>query len=110
MNIVSQETMSEARRNYTGTKKIPFLLNGQQEFAEKKIVNGEMAQGLVKKMLRLPENPTAEQISGEIDSVLADNTVKAVLAQAHIVSVPPQGGTEGSDNSDGFFTKATVAL
>ena len=42
MNIVSQETMSEARRNYTGTKKIPFLLNGQQEFAEKKIVNGEV--------------------------------------------------------------------
>ena len=42
MNIVSQETMSEARRNYTGTKKIPFLLDGLQEFAEKKIVNGEM--------------------------------------------------------------------
>lgn len=76
----------------------------------KEKVSGEMAQGLVKKMLRLPENPTAEQISGEIDSVLADNTVKAVLAQAHIDTVPPQGGTEGSDNSDGFFTKATVAL
>lgn len=76
----------------------------------KEKVSGEMAQGLVKKMLRLPENPTAEQISGEIDSVLADNTVKAVLAQAHIDTVPPQGGTESNDNSDGFFTKATVAL
>ena len=76
----------------------------------KEKVSGEMAQGLVKKMLRLPENPTAEQISGEIDSVLADNTVKAVLAQAHIDTVPPAGGTEGNDNNGGFFTKATVAL
>lgn len=42
MNIVSQETMMEARRNYTGTSKVPFVCNGQTEFAEKKIVNGEM--------------------------------------------------------------------
>ncbi|SDO86330.1 hypothetical protein [Selenomonas ruminantium] len=78
----------------------------------KEKVCGEMAQGLVKKMLRLPENPTAEQISGEIDSVLADNTVKAVLAQAHIDTVPPAGSTgEGNnENSSGYFTTATAAL
>ena len=42
MNIVSQETMLEARRKYTGTTKIPFLYGGKTEYADKKIVNGEM--------------------------------------------------------------------
>ena len=42
MNIVSQETLMEARRKYTGTTKIPFGFGGKTEYAEKKIVNGEM--------------------------------------------------------------------
>ena len=47
-------------------------------------VTGEMAQGLVKKMLRVPADATKEVIAGEIDKVLADETVRGILAQAHI--------------------------
>ena len=74
-------------------------------------VSGEMAQNLVKKMLRVPDDATEEQIAGEIDSVLADDTVKAVLAQSHLDTVPPapQGGNSGNDES-GFFSTGMTAL
>lgn len=74
-------------------------------------VSGEMAQNLVKKMLRVPDDATEEQIAGEIDSVLADDTVKAFLAQSHIDTVPPasQGGNGGNDAS-GFFSTGMTAL
>ena len=74
-------------------------------------VSGEMAQNLVKKMLHVPDDATEEQIAGEIDSVLADDTVKAFLAQSHIDTVPPapQGGNDGNDAS-GFFSTGMTAL
>lgn len=74
-------------------------------------VSGEMAQNLVKKMLRVPDDATEEQIAGEIDSVLADDTVKAFLAQSHIDTVPPasQGGNDCNDAS-GFFSTGMTAL
>ena len=42
MNIVSQETMLDKRRKYTGTTRVPFTFGGKTEYAEKKLVNGEM--------------------------------------------------------------------
>jgi hypothetical protein len=42
MNIVSQETMIAARRQYSGECKVPFVLNGKVDYADKKIINGEM--------------------------------------------------------------------
>lgn len=77
----------------------------------KEKVCGEMAQNLVKKMLRVPDDATEEQIAGEIDSVLADDTVKAFLAQSHLDTVPPasQGGNGGNDAS-GFFSTGMTAL
>lgn len=74
-------------------------------------VSGEMAQNLVKKMLRVPDDATEEQIAGEIDSVLADDTVKAVLAQSHLDTIPPapQGSNSGNDES-GFFSTGMTAL
>lgn len=42
MNIISQETMMESRRKYSGEKQVPFVLGGQVDYATKKIVNGEM--------------------------------------------------------------------
>lgn len=74
-------------------------------------VSGEMAQNLVKKMLRVPDDAAEEQIAGEIDSVLADDTVKAFLAQSHLDTVPPasQGGNGGNDAS-GFFSTGMTAL
>ena len=34
--------MLDARRKYTGTTKVPFIFGGRTEYADKKIVNGEM--------------------------------------------------------------------
>lgn len=74
-------------------------------------VSGEMAQNLVKKMLRVPDNATEEQIAGEIDSVLADDTVKAFLAQSHIDTVPPTSqGSNGGNDASGFFSTGMTAL
>lgn len=42
LNIVSQESMLEARRKANIETQIPFIFNGKKEFATKKIVNGEM--------------------------------------------------------------------
>lgn len=72
-------------------------------------VSGEMAQSLVKKLLHVEDGATEEAICGEIDSILADETVKAVLAQAHVDSVPPTGAQEQSGAS-GFFTSSMTAL
>lgn len=74
----------------------------------KEKVSGEMAQNLIKKMIHLPENPTKEQIVGEIDSLLADDTVKAVLAQAHIDKTPPAGIPSGETKSDLFVTRKSA--
>lgn len=74
-------------------------------------VSGEMAQNLVKKMLRVPDDATEEQIAGEIDSVLADDTVKAFLAQSHIDTVPPTSqGSNGGNDASGFFSTGMTAL
>lgn len=45
-------------------------------------VTGEIAQALVKKMLKVPAgNVTKEQIIGEIDKILEDETVKAIIGK-----------------------------
>ena len=80
----------------------------QIDAAIKEKVSGEMAQGLVKKMLHLPENPTKEQICGEIDGLLADETVKTILAQAHVDKVPPACTPSGEMKSDLFVTRKSA--
>lgn len=63
----------------------------------KEKVAGEMAQALVKKMLVVPENATKEQIAGEIDKLLEDETVKAAISKFY-VDKPPiigDGGNKG---------------
>lgn len=47
-------------------------------------VTGEMAQNLIKKMLVVPDNATKEQITGEIDKLLADETLKETFSKLHI--------------------------
>ena len=42
MNIVSDETMIEARRKYNGEVKIPFKIGNEIDYATKKMANGEM--------------------------------------------------------------------
>ena len=72
-------------------------------------VSGEMAQSLVKKMLHVEDGATEETICGEIDGILADDTVKAVLAQAHIDTVPPATQEDKAQES-GFFVSSMTAL
>lgn len=42
LKVVSQDTLLEARRKYTGESKIPFIFNGKLDYVNKKIINGEM--------------------------------------------------------------------
>ncbi len=58
----------------------------------KEKVAGEMAQALVKKMLNVPENATKEQIAGEIDKLLADETIKAAIGKFYVDKPPILGG------------------
>ena len=50
----------------------------------KEKVAGEMAQALVKKMLQVPESATKEQIAGEIEKLLQDETVKEAIGKLHV--------------------------
>lgn len=52
--------------------------------ALKEKVAGEMAQALVKKMLQVPEGATKEQIAGEINKLLEDETVKTAIGKFHV--------------------------
>lgn len=61
-------------------------------------VSGEMAQGLIVKMLDVPEDATKEKIAGEIDTLLADETVKAAIGKLYTDNPPVIGGTGGSGN------------
>lgn len=50
----------------------------------KEKVAGEIAQALVKKMLHVPEDANKEQIAGEIDKLLADETVKSAIGKFYV--------------------------
>jgi hypothetical protein len=49
----------------------------------KEKVTGEMAQGLILKMLKPRDGATKEVIAGEIDTLLADDSVKAMISRLH---------------------------
>jgi hypothetical protein len=69
-------------------------------------VTGEMAQALVRKMLT-GKSATEEQIAGEIDGILADETIKGVISKMYTEGPAPKGsGKEG--NSSLVAKKATV--
>ncbi|PRR85972.1 hypothetical protein [Clostridium luticellarii] len=69
----------------------------------KEKVTGEMAQNLIKKMLKVEDGAAKEVISGEIDNILKDEFVKNLISQEHLdmptgTEVPgtPAGGNIGS--------------
>lgn len=62
-------------------------------------VAGEMAQALVKKVLHVPEEATKDQIAGEIDKLLGDETIKEAISKFHI-DKPPMAGGSGSGGSE----------
>lgn len=61
------------------------------EVLKEKVV-GEMAQALVKKMLQVPEGATKEQIAGEIDKLLKDETIKTAISKFYVDKPPIIGG------------------
>ncbi|AJA42406.1 hypothetical protein AJ85_05690 [Alkalihalobacillus alcalophilus ATCC 27647 = CGMCC 1.3604] len=64
----------------------------------KEKVTGEMAQGLVLKMINPSEDATKEQIAGEVEELLKDETVKSALS-AHFVSSTPIVGEMNNPNN-----------
>ena len=61
----------------------------------KEKVAGEMGQVLVKKMLQVQEGATKEQIAGEIDKLLKDETIKTAISKFY-VDKPPIIGDGGN--------------
>ena len=69
-------------------------------------VSGEMAQNVVKKMLHTDSSDEAV-IAGEIDSILADKSVQALLANTKIDIVPP---INVNNNNNSFFVTKKVSI
>lgn len=77
----------------------------------KEKVTGEMAQSLVKKMLSVPDNATKEQIAGEIDKILADETTKDTFSKLHIDTPAGIGTSNAADkNKSGMLKARTVSI
>lgn len=62
----------------------------------KEKVSGEMAQALILKMVSAKPGSTREMIVGEIDSLLADSTVKEMISRLHTDSPSITGGAGSS--------------
>lgn len=80
MDVV--EVAKEGKKAIDESTKEDFSKTIDKVVSEK--VTGEMAQGLVKKMLKVEEGTTEEVIAGEIDKILADDLMKKVLSDKHI--------------------------
>ena len=63
----------------------------------KEKVSGEMAQGLVRKMLRVADDATKEQVAGEIDRLLEDETIKAAVGRFHVDKPAAVGGSGSNE-------------
>ena len=59
----------------------------------KEKVTGEQAQILVNRMLNIADDATKEEISGEIDTLLADETLKVFLGKSFAEQPAPRGGS-----------------
>lgn len=69
-------------------------------------VTGEIAQGLVKKMIKCKEGASKEVIAGEIDSILKDDLVQNLISNSH-KDVPP-GISSRKDNNNGSSSSVRV--
>lgn len=71
-------------------------------------VSGEQAQALVKRMIQVADGSTKEQISGEIDNLLKDETIKDILGKQFVDSSVAAGGS-GSQASEHKHLKTKSA-
>lgn len=84
MDVV--EVAKKAHEAAENSKKAEFQKAIDDVVKEK--VAGEMAQNLVKKMLKVEDGATKEIISGEIDNILKDDFVKNFISSEHIDTSP----------------------
>ncbi len=71
-------------------------------------VAGEQAQVLVARLLDVEEGATAEVIAGEIDTLLADETLKNVLGKNFVDDPPARGGD--SDTTTKNLVRKTASI
>lgn len=74
------------------------------EVLKEKVV-GEMAQSLIKKMLRVADNANKEQIAGEIDALLKDESIKDALSKLHVDQPAGVGGGGSKDTPQNLKVK-----
>ncbi|WP_315169554.1 hypothetical protein [Metaclostridioides mangenotii] len=72
----------------------------------KEKVTGEMAQGLVKKFLKVDDDADKEVIAGEIDEVLNDELIKTIISNQHLDTGTGTGGS-GNNSSSSLKVKKT---
>lgn len=74
----------------------------------KENVAGEMAQVMVKKMLQVPEVVSKGQIAGEIDKLLADETVKMAISKFYVDKPPIIGGGSAKETTTLRVKRQTI--
>lgn len=72
----------------------------------KEKVTGEMAQGLVKKFLKVDYDADKDVIAGEIDAVLNDELIKTIISNQHLDTGTGTGGA-GNNTSSSLKVKKT---
>ncbi len=79
------------------------------EVIKEKVI-GEMAQSLIRKMLHVADNATKEQIAGEIDALLKDETLKDAFSKLYIDTPPGVGTGNGNSKPNGLLRTRKVAI
>jgi hypothetical protein len=102
MDVV--EVAKKAHTAIETASKAEFTKTIDEVLKEK--VTGEMAQNLVKKILKVDEGADKEVIAGEIDTILKDEFVKNLISSEHIDIAPGVGNTNNTTGS-GLKVKKT---
>lgn len=102
MDIV--DAAKKAHEAVENSKKAEFQKTIDDVVKEK--VAGEIAQNLVKKMLKVENGATKENISGEIDNILKDDFVKSFISGEHIDMAPGIGTLTDNKNETSGILKA----
>ncbi|MFV3013889.1 hypothetical protein ACLD43_18480 [Clostridium botulinum] len=74
----------------------------------KEKVSGEMARGIVKKMIKVEEGADKEVIAGEINSVLNDELIKTLISNQYLDAGTGTGGQRNNVNSSVKVKKARI--
>lgn len=61
-------------------------------------VEGEMAQTIIRRMMNVDADATREVVAAEIDTLLADEGVKAAISRLHVDKTPPKGGADRTNS------------